>query len=213
MIEDADGLTIIDTSLAFAPKRILKQLAGLGYAPVDVKRILITHAHPDHVGGLNELQKATGAEVYASSLERGVISGWATGCGLGHPKRKLQDIVEFLPLPKATFPSTPVARVLHDGDVLGRSNGWAAGGLHARARPRPRGILAAGAQDPLLRRRDDGYAGPADFALPNGDGRLGREYPVAKEAGRTGPAGTMPGARHTDSARYKRTHIRLKDWH
>ena len=129
MIEDADGLTIIDTSLSFAPKRILKQLAGLGYAPVDVKRILITHAHPDHVGGLQELQKATGAEVYASEPERGVIQDGQVV--VGPPKEKLSGIVKFLPLPKATFPSTPVARVLRDGDVLEE----VMGGLHVVSTP------------------------------------------------------------------------------
>ena len=129
MIEDADGLTVIDTSLAFAPKQILKQLAGLGYAPVDVKRILITHAHPDHVGGLNELQKATGAEVYASEPERGVIQdGQAV---VGPPKENLSGIVKILPLPKATFPSTPVARDLRDGDVLAE----VMGGLHVVSTP------------------------------------------------------------------------------
>lgn len=116
MIEDPDGLTIIDTSLPFAPKRILKQIAGLGYAPVDVKRILITHAHPDHIGGLHDLQKQTGAEVWASELEKRVIQD-----GLAVPvpdKKAVKGIGRFVPTPKATFPSTPIARILNDGDVL-----------------------------------------------------------------------------------------------
>jgi glyoxylase-like metal-dependent hydrolase (beta-lactamase superfamily II) len=129
MIEDPDGLTIIDTSLSFAPRRILKQIAGLGYAPVDVKRILITHAHPDHVGGLHELQKATGADVYASEPERGVIQEGQPV--VGPPKEKLSGIVKYLPLPKATFPSTLVARVLRDGDVLAE----VMGGLQVVATP------------------------------------------------------------------------------
>lgn len=116
MIEDPDGLTLIDTALPFAPGRILKQISGLGYAPVDVKRIVITHAHPDHIGGLHALQQETGAEVWASALEKRVITD-----GLPVPvpdKANLKGIARFLPTPKASFPSTPVTRILSDGDVL-----------------------------------------------------------------------------------------------
>ena len=41
-IKDPDGLTLIDTGLALAPARILRQLASAGYQPTDIRRILIT---------------------------------------------------------------------------------------------------------------------------------------------------------------------------
>ncbi|MEO5953930.1 MAG: MBL fold metallo-hydrolase [Chloroflexia bacterium] len=129
MIEDPDGLSIIDTGLPFAPKRILKQIANLGYTPVDVKRIIITHAHPDHIGGLHDLQQQTGADVWASELEKRVIQD-----GLPVPvpdKATVKGIARFLPSPKASFPSTPVARILNDGDVLEE----VMGGLHVIATP------------------------------------------------------------------------------
>ncbi len=129
MIEDPDGLTIIDTGLSLAPKRILKQLGGLGYAPVDVKRILITHAHPDHVGGLQEFQKATGADVYASAPESAVIQDGQPI--VGRPRDTMSGIWRYLPLPPSTFPSTPVARILNDGDVIEE----AMGGLHVVSTP------------------------------------------------------------------------------
>lgn len=129
MIEDPDGLSIIDTGLPFAPGRILKQIAGLGYTPVDVKRIIITHAHPDHIGGLHALQQLTGADVWASELEKRVIQD-----GLPIPvpdKKDVTGIARFLPSPKAKIPSTPVARILNDGDVLEE----VMGGLHVIATP------------------------------------------------------------------------------
>src|SRR3712207_9284971 len=76
-IEDPDALTLIDAGLSFAPARIIRQLAAAGYAPGDVRRILVTHAHPDHVGGLPKLKALTGAEVIASAEEQPVIEGRA----------------------------------------------------------------------------------------------------------------------------------------
>ena len=68
-LEGADGLTLIDAGIGLAAGKVLKQLQAGGHRPADVKRILITHAHPDHVGGLAQLQAATGAQVMAHALE------------------------------------------------------------------------------------------------------------------------------------------------
>ncbi len=69
LIIDPDGLILIDAGLPGSHRKILRYLAGLGYAPKDLKRILITHADFDHVGGLAALKAATGARVFASPVE------------------------------------------------------------------------------------------------------------------------------------------------
>ncbi|MGD0613590.1 MAG: MBL fold metallo-hydrolase [Anaerolineales bacterium] len=74
LIVDADGLTLIDAGLPGSDRKILRALAGLGHAPKDLKRILITHADFDHVGGLARLKAATGARVYASAIEAEAIA-------------------------------------------------------------------------------------------------------------------------------------------
>ncbi|MBC7811634.1 MAG: MBL fold metallo-hydrolase, partial [Burkholderiales bacterium] len=74
-IEDTDGFTIIDTSIAPAADKIVAQIKALGRHATDIKRILITHGHPDHVGGLSKLKQMTGALVMCHELERPVIQG------------------------------------------------------------------------------------------------------------------------------------------
>lgn len=71
-----DGLTLIDTSLPNSLPRIEVELKVIGKSLSDIKRILITHAHYDHIGSLAALQAASGAKVYAHHrYESAVIRG------------------------------------------------------------------------------------------------------------------------------------------
>lgn len=118
-IQDPDGLTLIDAGMPLAARRILSQLAAAGYQPQDVKRILITHAHADHIGGLPALQASTGADVIASCIEAPIVEG-----------REPQQVVprqQLKPLDRlmrgnqeegSLLPGTPITRMLEDGEQL-----------------------------------------------------------------------------------------------
>ena len=69
LIVDEDGLTLIDAGFGRDGRKVLGAIAQLGYAPQDLKRILITHCDCDHVGGVKALKAKTGARVYASPAE------------------------------------------------------------------------------------------------------------------------------------------------
>jgi glyoxylase-like metal-dependent hydrolase (beta-lactamase superfamily II) len=70
LIVEEDGLTLIDAGLARSgPKLVLETIGALGRAPGDLKRVLITHADPDHTGGAAELKRVTGALILASQFE------------------------------------------------------------------------------------------------------------------------------------------------
>jgi glyoxylase-like metal-dependent hydrolase (beta-lactamase superfamily II) len=74
LIIDSDGLTLIDAGLPGSDKKILSYIAGLGHSPGDFKRIIITHADFDHVGGLALLKAVTGARVCANATEAEAIA-------------------------------------------------------------------------------------------------------------------------------------------
>ncbi len=70
------GWTILDTGLNISAARELWQavFVGLGIAPADIERIVLTHTHPDHYGLAGWLQQLCRAEgeappVYMSSRE------------------------------------------------------------------------------------------------------------------------------------------------
>src|SRR5690348_12764053 len=76
---DPDGsVTLLDTGYKSAPKRLLRHLSLMGKTRADVRRIIISHAHGDHAGGLSRMREATHARVEvpeadADSIRRGRI--------------------------------------------------------------------------------------------------------------------------------------------
>lgn len=129
LITEGDGLTLIDASLPTAAGPILRQIRKLGLEPRDVRRVLITHAHPDHVGALPELVRETGAEVWSSRLERPVIEG-AIPVPVP-PAGSVGGLAGLIRPPPTFFKRVPVARELRDSEVLAE----VFDGLHVLATP------------------------------------------------------------------------------
>ncbi|HMK47128.1 MAG TPA: MBL fold metallo-hydrolase [Methanocella sp.] len=68
-------ITLVDTGLRGNERRIFMYLHKLGYGPADVRRIIITHAHIDHINCLHQLKKETGAIVICEDTEADFITG------------------------------------------------------------------------------------------------------------------------------------------
>jgi metallo-beta-lactamase class B len=59
------GHVLIDGAFPQSAKLIAANIEALGFKITDVKAILNSHVHPDHAGGIAELQKLSGGQVYA----------------------------------------------------------------------------------------------------------------------------------------------------
>lgn len=66
LIESDAGLVLVDGGLPQSAALIDANIRSLGFDPLDIKAILVSHVHYDHVGGVAALQKMTGASVYTS---------------------------------------------------------------------------------------------------------------------------------------------------
>ena len=65
LIDTPAGLVLIDAATEEAAPSILANIRTLGFDPKNVRLLLTSHEHLDHVGGLKALQEATGAQVIA----------------------------------------------------------------------------------------------------------------------------------------------------
>ena len=78
-----DDLTLVDTGMPGDEKHILEGIKEIGRSPGELRHILITHAHMDHMGSVAALKKASKARVIASAREVDYIEGvkktWTMG--------------------------------------------------------------------------------------------------------------------------------------
>jgi glyoxylase-like metal-dependent hydrolase (beta-lactamase superfamily II) len=75
LLDDGHGLTLIDTLFDTDGHRVLGEIRRLGRSPQDVRRIVLTHGHRSHLGGLAALKRASGATVYGHEWEADIIAG------------------------------------------------------------------------------------------------------------------------------------------
>lgn len=74
VIEGDDGLTLVDTGLPGHWKPIGECLAHLGRAPEDIRAIVLTHAHFDHVGTAKRWQAEHGVPIWAHVEEKSLAA-------------------------------------------------------------------------------------------------------------------------------------------
>lgn len=67
LVDTGHGLALFDGDLPESAPQIEAHIRALGFRVRDVKWILNSHAHIDHAGGIAALQRASGAQVLAST--------------------------------------------------------------------------------------------------------------------------------------------------
>ena len=106
LITSPKGHVLLDAGMADSASSVAANIERLGFKLSDVRLIGASHEHIDHVGGIAELQRLTGATVMAmpaafNALETGVVEKEDPQSGL-HP----------------AYPGAKVGIILFDGQPL-----------------------------------------------------------------------------------------------
>ncbi len=74
LIDAGDGLILIDGGLPQSAALIEASIREIGFDPLDIEAILVSHAHFDHAGGISALQRLTRANVFTSEAALGTLT-------------------------------------------------------------------------------------------------------------------------------------------
>lgn len=106
LITTPQGHILINSDFEVSVPRIRASVESLDFKFGDIKILLISHAHNDHVAGSAMIKKMTGADYMVMDADIPVVeSGGASDFAYG------ADLAMH-------FPITKVDRVLHDGDTV-----------------------------------------------------------------------------------------------
>lgn len=105
LIDSGDGLILIDTTFPQTAYLVIDGIWRLGFRPQDVRYLLHTHAHYDHIGGTRAIRDLVPADICVGAADIPVCEG--------RPELTEADLYE------QTFTGFfKVDRALHDGDTI-----------------------------------------------------------------------------------------------
>ena len=93
LVTSPQGHVLIDAATAEAAPHIAANIRASGFKVEDIKTILVTHEHNDHVGGVSELQRLSGAKVLARSAAADALKA-----GIADRRDPQFDIAERFPV-------------------------------------------------------------------------------------------------------------------
>ena len=124
LLRGPDRWVLIDTGLPKSADKVLAALAGLGGKPSDLRHILLTHAHSDHIGSAAALQQASGADISIHAVDEPIASA-GTGFRPLKPApgvfNKLLFTMVHATVPQKVDP-VRVGHRMEDGEILPYAN-------------------------------------------------------------------------------------------
>jgi glyoxylase-like metal-dependent hydrolase (beta-lactamase superfamily II) len=69
LIEGDDGLTLVDAGFPGKEAAVFAAIRGLGGSLGQLKHLIFTHGHPDHIGSAAAIVRETGARTYLHPLD------------------------------------------------------------------------------------------------------------------------------------------------
>lgn len=109
-------ICLVDVGVTATAPMLLDYVRGLGRSPEEIAMILLTHSHPDHIGGAAAIKKLAPAAVVAV---HGAERNWVEDIGQQYRERPIPNLFELV------GESLPVDHDLVDGELIAWEEGKA----------------------------------------------------------------------------------------
>lgn len=103
-----ERICLVDSGVAGSERIIFQYLKDTGRSPQEISMLILTHAHPDHIGSAAAIKRITGCTVAAHASER----AWIEDVALQAKERPVPGFCDLV------GGSVEVDRVLGEGDQL-----------------------------------------------------------------------------------------------
>ena len=106
-------ITLVDTGVSGSEQMIFAKIRKAGREPGAISTVVLTHSHPDHIGGAKAIWDAARCTFAAHSLEK----AWIEDTDLQQRERPVPNFATLV------GGSVKVDRVLGDGDIISLDEG------------------------------------------------------------------------------------------
>ena len=110
---EAKNCYLVDSGVYGCEKQILQVLEGIGRTASDIKGILLSHAHPDHIGSAAWFREHTDCRIFASAGEK----RWIENIDIQFQERPIPNFYSL------AGRSSRVDVVVQDGDIIELEDG------------------------------------------------------------------------------------------
>jgi len=108
-----EKICLIDAGVWGTAPQLQGYLKQIGRSPQEISMVLMTHAHPDHIGGCLAIKKASSASFYAHPADK----PWIEDVERQYRERPILNFFELVEGP------VPVSQELKEGDTLSWDKG------------------------------------------------------------------------------------------
>jgi metallo-beta-lactamase class B len=99
-----DGLILLDTGFAQTAPQVIRNIRTLGHDVTDIRIIITSQVHYDHVGGVAEIARLSGAQIVMSQADAALAAQGGRG--------------DFAFGDRFFYPPFAAARIIADGDTV-----------------------------------------------------------------------------------------------
>src|SRR5262249_1252161 len=96
LVEQAGEVTIIDAGVSGLYKDLTRELAAMGRTPADVRALVLTHGHTDHIGFAERLRRERGVPVSVHEADTALARGEVPNPSKGFGPVKIGPLLGFM---------------------------------------------------------------------------------------------------------------------